>query len=145
MTPEQLRAAAARLGSDSSASAQIEAISALLEAADQLAGWQEPVALTPRQIELIDGMIGVQLNHAADCDVIGNCRMAEKQKKWDMERVALLQKLKACTPPAPAQKPLSDEQIDYLYNEHRGDGGPTAICEQFARAIEAAHGIKEKP
>lgn len=46
------------------------------------------------------------------------------------------------THPAPQQKPLTDEQIDALYIDHRGDGGPTAICEQFARAIEAAHGIK---
>jgi hypothetical protein len=32
---------------------------------------------------------------------------------------------------------LTDEEIDYLYVEHRGDGGPTAICEQFARAVLA--------
>ena len=44
-----------------------------------------------------------------------------------------------------SREPLTDEQVDYIYNEHRGDGGPTAICEQFARAIEAAHGIGAKP
>ena len=44
-------------------------------------------------------------------------------------------------PAQPVREPLTDEQIDYIYNEHRGDGGPTAICEQFARAIERAHGI----
>ena len=37
---------------------------------------------------------------------------------------------------------LTDEEIDYIYVEHRGDGGPTAICEQFAKAYEAK--LKEK-
>jgi hypothetical protein len=32
---------------------------------------------------------------------------------------------------------LTDERLDYLFNEYRGDGGPTALCENFARAIEA--------
>ena len=50
--------------------------------------------LTPREIELIDGMIEVQLDHAARCDNIANRTMAEKQKGWDMERVELLRKLK---------------------------------------------------
>jgi hypothetical protein len=52
------------------------------------------VGLTERELELIDGMIEVQLDHAARCDSIANRTMAEKQKGWDMERVALLQKLK---------------------------------------------------
>lgn len=51
--------------------------------------------LTPREIELIDGMIEVQLDHAMRCDAIANRAMADKQKGWDMERVALLQKFKA--------------------------------------------------
>ena len=51
--------------------------------------------LTPREIELIDGMIAVQLDHAMRCDAIANRAMADKQKGWDMERVALLQKFKA--------------------------------------------------
>ena len=50
--------------------------------------------LTAREIELIDGMIEVQLDHAQRCDSIANRTMADKQKGWDMERVALLQKLK---------------------------------------------------
>jgi hypothetical protein len=50
--------------------------------------------LTAREIELIDGMIEVQLAHAQRCDSIANRTMADKQKGWDMERVALLQKLK---------------------------------------------------
>jgi hypothetical protein len=51
--------------------------------------------LTEREIELIDGMIEVQLHHAERCDRIANRVMAEKQKGWDMERVELLRKLKA--------------------------------------------------
>ena len=51
--------------------------------------------LTDREIELLDGMIEVQLNHAEQCDRIANRTMAVKQKGWDMERVALLKKLKA--------------------------------------------------
>lgn len=51
--------------------------------------------LTPREIELISGMIAVQLDHAMRCDAIANRAMADKQKGWDMERVALLQKFKA--------------------------------------------------
>ena len=41
------------------------------------------------------------------------------------------------TTPQPAQKPLTDEQIEKIANEY-GAGG--WICE-FTRAIEAAHGI----
>jgi len=55
------------------------------------------VGLTEREVELIDGMIEVQLNHATQCDRIGNRTMAEKQKGWDMERVELLRKLKENT------------------------------------------------
>ena len=50
--------------------------------------------LTPRELELIDGMITAQLNHAERCDAIANRRMAERQKEWDLERVALLQKIR---------------------------------------------------
>jgi len=50
--------------------------------------------LTPRELELIDGIIEAQLNHAERCDIIANRRIAAKQKEWDMERVALLQKIR---------------------------------------------------
>jgi hypothetical protein len=58
---------------------------------------EEKIGLTEREIELLDGMIEVQLNHAERCDSIANRSMAEKQKGWDMERVALLQKIKKAT------------------------------------------------
>ena len=41
--------------------------------------------------------------------------------------------------PKLASKPLTDEQIIEMYNEPRSD----AEMLEFARAIEAAHGIKE--
>lgn len=53
--------------------------------------------LTPRELELIDGMIEVQLHHARQCDGIANRVMADKQKGWDMERVALLRKVRGIT------------------------------------------------
>lgn len=67
------------------------------KAATQQPTQAQPVAapLTDREIELIDGMIQVQLDHASRCDAIANRSMADKQKGWDMERVALLQKFKA--------------------------------------------------
>ena len=37
---------------------------------------------------------------------------------------------------------MTDDEIDAIYIEHRGDGGPTAMCENFARAIIAAHTAK---
>ena len=45
----------------------------------------------------------------------------------------------ATTPPAAQRKPLTDEQVCEMYNEPRSD----AEMLEFARAIEAAHGIKE--
>lgn len=54
-----------------------------------------PLQLSAREVELLDGMIGAQLDHAKRCDNIPNRAMADKQKGWDMERAALLQKLKA--------------------------------------------------
>ena len=69
---------------------------------------QGPVAWTDRELELIDGMIEVQLHHAAQCDGIANRTMAEKQKSWDMERVALLHKIKSSPPRRePEQEPVA--------------------------------------
>jgi hypothetical protein len=55
--------------------------------------------LSDREIELINGMIEVQLNHAKQCQSIidrpgDNITMASKQLGWDMERIELLQKIK---------------------------------------------------
>ena len=49
--------------------------------------------LSEREIDLINGMIEVQLNHVARCEFINNRIMGEKQKAFDMERVELLQKI----------------------------------------------------
>ena len=52
------------------------------------------IKLTDREVALIDGMIAVQKNHAARCDALQNRTIAESQKAWDMERVALLERIK---------------------------------------------------
>lgn len=62
------------------------------------------VPMTPREIELIDGMIEVQLDHAQRCDAISNRDMAEKQKGWDMERVELLRRIRSFGITAQAKK-----------------------------------------
>lgn len=56
---------------------------------------EEITPWSTREIELFDGMIEVQKTHAETCDRIPNRVMAEKQKGWDLERVALLEKCKA--------------------------------------------------
>jgi hypothetical protein len=54
----------------------------------------------------------------------------------------LWNRVEATTPPAqPAQrKPLTDDEMKLLWAKH---GYRSAMCKPFARAIEAAHGIKE--
>lgn len=81
-----------------------DAICGLLADAEWDAAWGRQIdaaratphtaPLSDAEIELIDGMIEVQLHHASQCDGIANRTMAEKQKGWDMERVALLRKLR---------------------------------------------------
>ncbi len=51
------------------------------------------MVLTERELELLDGLIEVQLDHAQRCETMGS-PMALKQKQWDMERVDLLRKIK---------------------------------------------------
>lgn len=64
----------------------------------------ERVPMTERELELIDGMIAVQLDHAQRCDAISNRAMAEKQKGWDMERVELLRRIRSFGITAQAKK-----------------------------------------
>lgn len=64
----------------------------------------ELVPMTERELELIDGMIAVQLDHAQRCDAISNRDMAEKQKGWDMERVELLRRIRSFGITAQAKK-----------------------------------------
>jgi hypothetical protein len=103
---------------------------------------QEPVAWTDRELQLIDGMIEVQLHHAAQCDGIANRTMAEKQKGWDMERVALLQKIKA-HPPRREWQGLTDDELGELMHDSCGyPMCPNGDDLAFARAIEQA--LKER-
>jgi hypothetical protein len=64
--------------------------------------------------------------------------MAEKQKGWDMERVALLQKIKS-NPPRREWQSLTDDEIDHLWLLY-----PSSVKEMdaYARAIEAK--LKDK-
>jgi hypothetical protein len=106
--------------------------------ADAVLEEQEPVAWTDRELELIEGMIEVQLRHAAQCDAIANRTMAERQKGWDMERVALLHKIKS-NPPRREWQGLTEEEIEDM----SVTGTDSELRrQQFARAIEAA--LKEK-
>lgn len=84
---------------------------------------REPVDWTPRELELIDGMIEVQLKHADRCDNIRNSEMAQKQREWDLERVAILRKVRGA-PPQREWVELTDADI-------------TQTMYRFARAIEA--------
>lgn len=59
---------------------------------------------TARELELIDGMIEAQLQHAERCAQIASPRIADKMKGWDMERVALLRKMSEAAPPARVRK-----------------------------------------
>jgi hypothetical protein len=100
----------------------------------------QPVTWTARELELLDGMIEVQLKHADRCDNIRNSEMAAKQKQWDMDRVELLQKVRGMS-----QREwvgLTDEQIDDVY--YCVEGGETALetWREQARAVEAM--LKEK-
>lgn len=96
---------------------------------------------TPREIELIDGMIEVQLNHAERCDHIANRTMAEKQKGWDMERVALLSKIRG-TPPQPAKrKPLTQQEVVDGFCKTPHQVQYVAVFDAGVRFAERAHGI----
>ena len=50
------------------------------------------------------------------------------------------------TPPAAQRQPLTDEEIDDIWNRYCDEMGEASINDAYdiARAIEAAHGIKEK-
>ena len=63
--------------------------------------------------------------------------------RWDIgggkrSRRELARRIVALYTSPPVSKPLTDEQIMEMYNEPRSD----AEMIEFARAIEAAHGIK---
>jgi len=70
-------------------------------------------------------------NFKEDGTLVGLSQHQEDQANW-VGRKPLY-----TTPPQ--RKPLTDEQIKDMYNEPRSD----AEMLEFARAIEAAHGIKE--
>jgi hypothetical protein len=61
-----------------------------------------------------------------------------ERSSWDLAE-NMWQAMLPKVPTPPQRKPLTDEQIYDMYNEPRSDAEMIA----FARAIEAAHGIKE--
>jgi hypothetical protein len=103
---------------------------------------QEPVAWTDRELELIDGMIEVQLRHAAQCDAIANRPMAERQKGWDMERVALLQKIKS-NPHRREVMRLALEALEAMQSYAAAERKGLRICDEAINALRAAVGEKE--
>ena len=62
----------------------------------------------------------------------------------DYEDAMRLKRLQQLTTP-PQRKPLTDEEIDCLWSQSLADteGETWLPLREFARAIEAAHGIKE--
>ena len=52
------------------------------------------VPLTPRELELIDGMIQAQVYRAEQSSRLGNKVMGLRQQGWDLERAELLRKLR---------------------------------------------------
>ena len=71
-------------------------------------------------------------------DARGNYRYRGYVAGFDVE-YAILKPVPLFTAP-PQRKPLTDEEIYDMYNEPRSDAEMVA----FARAVEAAHGIKER-
>ena len=64
-----------------------------------------------------------------------------QQLEWGFEKGnPRLKKIRPVYTTPPQRKPLTDEEIYDMYNEPRSDAEMIA----FARAIEAAHGIKGK-
>jgi len=96
-----------------------------------------PVAWTSRELEFIDEMIVVQLRHADRCDNIRS-PVAEKQKQWDMERVAILRKAKGMSQrewQGLTDEEIHDEALKLMRQHKTGYMG-------IARFIEAK--LKEK-
>jgi len=96
-----------------------------------------PVAWTSRELEFIDEMIVVQLNHADRCDNIKN-PVAEKQKQWDLERVAILRKAKGMSQrewQGLTDEEIHDEALKLMRQHKTGYMG-------IARAVEAM--LKER-
>jgi hypothetical protein len=70
-------------------------------------------------------------------EVMQTMRSLQTGTLEQQQAFALLKDKPLYAEPQPRRR-LTDEEIDAIYIDHRGDGGPTAMCEQFARAIEAA-------
>lgn len=101
--------------------------------------------------EMLDAASRAAMQHMIDC--INDPKLAKQVGSEEMTRKTWASRYKAmlaAAPEAPAwqelskaeRKPLTDEQIDDLWSEH--EKGGVFDVHDFARAIEAAHGIGDK-
>jgi hypothetical protein len=70
---------------------------------------------------------------------------AEQWLDWALEQQPR-GKNSLTTPPAAQRQPLTEDQIDDIWNRYCDEMGEASINDAYdiARSIEAAHGIKEK-
>ena len=72
----------------------------------------------------------------------GSIRVYIKRINNQWERLETIEQANAFTRQRLASKPLTDEEIDALWLQHDFIRAPDRKRQAFARAIEAAHGIK---
>jgi len=76
-----------------------------------------------------------------DCQCAIDASLAQTQEPWCMKMNGCKTKCEDCPDEPPQRKPLTDEEILTVARDHYNPHQRPEIS--FARAIEAAHGIKE--
>ena len=91
-------------------------------------------------VEMVKTLAQPEQEHVADREVLRLADAIELRVENKAERMVIADKLRklAYTTP-PQRKPLTDEQLLHIYVTTKG----FEFYRVFARAIEAAHGIKE--
>lgn len=118
----------------------IKALEAALEAHKALAQpqsdiKQEPVAEPHKSTECVGEPVAWG-NFKEDGALVGLSQHPEDQANWTNRKPLY-------THPQPKREPLTDEQIEKLLDAVIADKKTKDQIGDFARAIEAAHGIKE--
>jgi len=49
--------------------------------------------INSREMEVLEGMLQREIDHAVRCETIANRTMAERQKAWDLERAHIIRKI----------------------------------------------------